>query len=135
MSRAKCPVAELERQILAAMHVEDAAERRLQATSEGPGRIGLQMEVDAARAIAADLLEEQLNAIARSEHGVVLQMVQRYRALDAGDTATADRLERQIRKGVDTIERALGARLTAQDGEVPDGGGLGRVQGAGVRAD
>ena len=113
-SRPKCPVAELERQLLAAMHVEDAAEKRLQATPEGPDRIGLQMEVDAARTIARELLEEQLNAIARSEHGVVLQLIQRYRAIDAGDTATAERLERHIRKGVDTIELALGARLTAQ---------------------
>jgi hypothetical protein len=85
-SRPKCRVAELERQLLAAMHVEDAAEKRLQATPEGPDRIGLQMEVDAARALARELPEEQLNAIARSEHGVVLQMVQRYRAIDAGDT-------------------------------------------------
>jgi hypothetical protein len=110
----KCPVAELERQILAAMHVEDAAEKRLQATPEGPGRLGLQMEIAAAKALARELLDEQLNAIARSEHGVVLQMIQRYRALDAGDTTTAERLERHIRKAVDTIERALGARLTAQ---------------------
>jgi hypothetical protein len=116
---AKCPVSELERQILAAMHVEDAAEKRLQATPEGPARIVLQMEVDAARALTKELLEEQLNAIAGSEHGVILQMIQRYRALDAGDTTTADRLERHIRQGVDTIERALGARLTAQDGDVP----------------
>ncbi|MGB7973334.1 MAG: hypothetical protein WCF81_03060 [Roseiarcus sp.] len=113
VARQKCAVSELERQILAAMTVEDAAEKRLQATPEGPARIGAQMEVDAARTIARELLEEQLSAIARSEHGVVLQLIQRYRAIDAGDMDTADRLERHIRQGVDTIELALGARLTA----------------------
>ena len=68
------------------MHVEDAAEKRLQATPEGPARIGLQMEIDAARALGRELLEEQLSEIAKSEHGVVLQLIQRYRAIDAGDT-------------------------------------------------
>lgn len=113
MNRAKCPVAELERQILAAMHVEFVAETRLQSTPEGPGRRALQMEADAARALIRELIDEQLNAIARSEHGIILQMMQRYRAIDAGDTAAAARLEGHIRKGVDTIEMALGARLTA----------------------
>ena len=72
------------------------------------------MEVDAARALIREsFIDEQLNAIARSEHGIILQMIQRYRAIDAGDMDTADRLERHIRQGVDTIELALGARLTA----------------------
>lgn len=106
---AKCPVAELERQLLAAMRVTEDAELRLRATPEEQRRSVLQMEVDAGRALTKELLEEQLNAIAQSEHGVVLQLIQRYVALDAGDTTTADRLERNIRQGVDTIERALGA--------------------------
>lgn len=100
-SRAKCPVAELERQILAAMHIEDAAERA-----------GNAIEAAAARTLARELLDQQLDVIARSEHGVILQMIQRYRAIDAGDTATAERLERHIREAVDIIGRALGACLT-----------------------
>ncbi len=112
-ARQKCPVATLERELLAVMHIEDAAERRLQATPEGPARIGLQMEIAAARALGRELLEEQLSEIAKSEHGVVLQLMQLYHARDAGDMDTADRLERHIRQGVDTIERAIGARLTA----------------------
>ena len=113
-AREKCPVAELERQILAVMHIEDAAEKRLRATPEGPARIGLRMEIDAARALGRELHEEQLSEIAKSEHGLFLQLVQRYRALADGDVDTAERLERQIHLGVDLVARALGARLTAQ---------------------
>ena len=100
-SRAKCPVAELERQILAAMHIEDAA-----------ARAGNAIEAAAARTLARELLDQQLDVIAGSEHGVILQMIQRYRAIDVGDTAIVERLERHIREAVDIIERALGACLT-----------------------
>jgi hypothetical protein len=92
MSRAKCPVAELERQRLAAMRVTEDAEQRLRATPEGQARCALQMEVDAGRELQRELLEESWSALAASEHGIVLQLISLYRATAEGDTATAERL-------------------------------------------
>jgi hypothetical protein len=124
---AKCPVAELERQRLAAATVVEAAERQLRATPEGPRRGVLQMEAAAARALAQELLEEMWSAVAASEHGIILQLIGLYEATDAGDTATVERLGRHIREAVDTIARALSVRLTAQDGDpvASEGGGRG----------
>lgn len=117
MSRAKCPVAELERQRLAAMRVTEDAEQRLRATPEGQTRCVLQMEVDAGRELQRELLEESWRALAASEHGIVLQLIGLYKAADAGDTATVERLGPLIREAVDVIARAIGADLLpAQDG-------------------
>jgi hypothetical protein len=118
-SRPKCPVAELERQLLAAMLVTEDAEHRLLATPAGQGRSVLQMEVDAGRALVRELLEDQYNAVAQSERGIILQLIARQKAIDAGDTATAERLGRHIREAVAVIELALAARLTAQDEQAP----------------
>jgi hypothetical protein len=119
MIRQKCPVAELERQRLAAARVTEDAEQRLRATPEGPGRRILRMELDAARAIERDLLEEQWSAVAASEHGVCLQLIGLYNAMDAGNTANVERLSRHIREAVDVIAGAIGVRPTAQDGDAP----------------
>jgi hypothetical protein len=117
MTRPKCPIAELERQRLAAMRVTADAEQRLRATPEGPGRSILQMEVETGRAIERDLLEEQWSAVAASEHGIVLQLIALYKATDAGDTATVERLGRHIREAVAVIAHAIGAdHLPVQDG-------------------
>ena len=76
------------------MHIEDAAERA-----------GNAIEAAAARTLARELLDQQLDVIARSEHGVILQMIQRYRAIDAGDTAIVERL-----KGISAkLSTSLGA--------------------------
>ena len=119
MIRQKCPVAELERQRLAAARVTEDAEQRLRATPEGPGRQLLQTELDASKVIEGALLEEQWATVAASEHGVCLQLIGLYNAMDAGDTATVERLSRHIREAVDVIARAIGARSTAQDGDAP----------------
>ena len=115
MTRAKCPVARLESERLAAARIEEGIETRLRATPEGPGRIVLQRELAAAKAISAELLEEQLGALARSEHGVVLQLIARYRAIDAGDSAKAERIDKTVREGVALVALAIGAQLTAPE--------------------
>jgi hypothetical protein len=117
MSRVGCPVGRLETQRLAAARVTEDIEQRLRAAPKGPARRVLQMELDAGRAVERDLLEEQWSTVAASEHGIVLQLISLYRAHDAGDTATVERLGRHIREAVDVIAGAIGARLTAQDGD------------------
>ena len=111
----RCPVAELERQLLAAMAVADAAEERLRAT---PEKDRPRYREDGTRRSQGDLGRTARGAAGRPRSiraRIFLQLVQRYRAIDAGDSAEADRLDAIIREGVEFVRLAIGAQLTAPE--------------------
>jgi hypothetical protein len=92
MNATVCRVAELERQTLAVMDAQDAAERAGQETGASD-----------ARARVAALREAQTHVVATSEHGVILQLLERYIAADEGDDAKVERLDALMREAVDRL--------------------------------
>lgn len=84
-----CPVAELEREALATMDVLDAAEREGRRRKAGKAR---------SRVLALRLA--QTYAVAASERGFALQLIERDIARDEGDFGNADRIDAVICEGI-----------------------------------
>ena len=76
LSAAACPVAELERQILAAMDVQDAAERKLWDGRNSPHEEILEAEVNAAVDRRKAFQEMVTHVPASSKAGLVFQMTE-----------------------------------------------------------
>ena len=92
MNATVCPVAELERQTLAAMDALDAAERARD-----------EIAANDARARVAGLREAQTRVQATSERGLILQLIERDIAVDEGDEAKVARLDVLMREAVDRL--------------------------------